>query len=446
MGNCLTREQDVGSEAMSIEKNTSLQRVSAQPGSKPASQQGGGPRGPGQERDGDKAMVKKSWYASSTASNRRKSRTRDSDLFSAEEEMADEAEHNDDDPDGTGGSRQSKGRRKKDANARYMWSVKSHRDGVKGVAWSRDGSTIVSASEDWTVSVIDSESGKVKKKVAGHHDGVTCVAFSPDGHYFLTGSYDNTVRVWDCVTLKTVGRTMRGHRSWVRCGAFSPDGSRCVSGSEDKTLRIWNVTTKRKAGRRIKGHSRNILGVAWSPDGSMIASCGGDNTVLLWDPDGMIQTGTPLRGHTKSVSCVAFSRDSETLVSGSFDGSIILWSVADAIMMESTPMVTLKGHTSWIYSIDVRGDTIVSAGGDKVTRAPKTAIPSRAPAMPCCAKCGSCLRGCEEIPPGEMEASSQRPETKKCAVHRLPTFPRTRTVIQVLAGWADTSKLMRMAN
>jgi len=399
MGNCVTKEDSDDTQGMLVESKASLRRVSAQPevaGHVSQQQQGGD----GEKREGDGRGAKKAVYSASAASGRRKSRVEYIDFVSADEEIdgegkgrggdgggrvgegverrrrsagthssSGEARHMDGDDVEESRSRldkKSKGRRKNEANARILWSVKSHKDGVKGVAWSEDGSTVVSASEDWTINVIDSQSGRVKKKLAGHHDGVTCVAFSPDGHYFLTGSYDNTMRMWDCVTLKTVGRTMRGHKSWVRCVAFSPDGKRCVSGSEDMTLRMWNTATKKKEGKRIKGHTRNVLGVAWSPDGSMIASCGGDNTVLLWDPDGMIQIGSPLRGHTKSVSCVAFSKDSETLVSGSFDGSIILWSVADSIMMATRPMVTLKGHTSWIYSIDMVGDTIVSAGGDKV--------------------------------------------------------------------------------
>ena len=50
------------------------------------------------------------------------------------------------------------------------------------------------------------------------------MAFSPDGTRILTGCEDNTARLWDAATGKPLA-TLAGHRAPVSAVAFSPDGT-----------------------------------------------------------------------------------------------------------------------------------------------------------------------------------------------------------------------------
>ena len=67
------------------------------------------------------------------------------------------------------------------------------------------------------------------------------VAYSPDGTRIVSGGWDSTVRLWDATTGQPVGKPLIGHTDWVSGVAFSPDGTRVVSGGWDKTLRLWPV-------------------------------------------------------------------------------------------------------------------------------------------------------------------------------------------------------------
>jgi WD40 repeat protein len=76
--------------------------------------------------------------------------------------------------------------------------------------------------------------------LTGYTDSVNAVAFSPDGHTLASGSDDHTIRLW---TLPSA--IITGHTSTVYAVAFSPDGHTLASGSSDQTIRLWNITNPR---------------------------------------------------------------------------------------------------------------------------------------------------------------------------------------------------------
>jgi len=69
---------------------------------------------------------------------------------------------------------------------------------------------------------------------------VLSVAFSPDGQTLASGSDDTTVRLWQ-VSDGTLLRTLEGHTDTVLSVAFSPDGQTLASGSWDRTVRLWEL-------------------------------------------------------------------------------------------------------------------------------------------------------------------------------------------------------------
>ena len=115
----------------------------------------------------------------------------------------------------------------------------------------------------------------------GHIRRVTSVAFSNDGTQIVSGSVDETVRVWD-VSTATELKILSGHTSWVNSVAFSNDGAHIVSGSSDKSVRVWNASTGAEL-KVLNGHTGGVNSVVYSKDGARIVS-GSDNTYIqVWD-------------------------------------------------------------------------------------------------------------------------------------------------------------------
>ena len=94
---------------------------------------------------------------------------------------------------------------------------------VYGLALSRDGSMLASATGDHAVRLWDLAAGKEMHKFMGHSGAVQTVAFSSDGHWLVSGSSDGSARIWDMVskTERVALIASPKNEAWL---AIAPDG------------------------------------------------------------------------------------------------------------------------------------------------------------------------------------------------------------------------------
>ena len=65
---------------------------------------------------------------------------------------------------------------------------------------------------------------KLVRTLRGHTDWIGRIAWSPDGRTLASPSQDRTIRLWDAETGHCL-RTLKGHTSFATSAAFDPTGA-----------------------------------------------------------------------------------------------------------------------------------------------------------------------------------------------------------------------------
>jgi WD40 repeat protein len=234
---------------------------------------------------------------------------------------------------------------------------------VSSIAVTRDGNRIVSGNWDATVNLWDANTGALTLKLKDDLSGIIgSVAFSPDGARLLSSASGRRIVLRDAAK-GTVVRTIGAHSGPVSSVAFSPGGDLILSGSHDRTLKLWKAADGALM-RTIDGHLDNVTSVAFSPDGKLLLSGSRDKTLKLW----RVSTGAlvhTMQGHSDWISSVAFSPDGNRIVSGSQDRTLKLWDVSTGSLVR-----TYEGHSHWVSSVAFSpdGERLLSGSYDRTLK------------------------------------------------------------------------------
>lgn len=158
--------------------------------------------------------------------------------------------------------------------------LSGHKNLVTSVAFSLDGTRLVSGGEDALVLLWDVPTGRRLREFINPDVRPVAVALSPDGRWIASGGSDLLVHLWDAQTGELC-RTLAGHRGIVQSVAFSPDGTRLVSGCFGHLLHVWDVPSG-KLTLALQGHQGGIPALAFSPDGRYFVSGSNDTTIKIW--------------------------------------------------------------------------------------------------------------------------------------------------------------------
>ncbi|XP_066464665.1 striatin-3 isoform X1 [Eleutherodactylus coqui] len=143
-----------------------------------------------------------------------------------------------------------------------------------------------------------------KYTLRSHFDGVRALAFHPVEPVLVTASEDHTLKLWNLQ--KTVPAkksasfdvepiyTFRAHMGPVLSLVVCSSGEHCFSGGIDSTIQWWNMLSSNVdpydtydpsvlAGTLL-GHTDAVWGLAHSGVKDKLLSCSADGTVRLWNP------------------------------------------------------------------------------------------------------------------------------------------------------------------
>jgi WD40 repeat protein len=229
-----------------------------------------------------------------------------------------------------------------------LYTLFGHTDIVDGLAWSPDGSKIVTASQDQTIRIWDEEAGQELQSIS--IEGVDRVSYpnwSSDGKQILvTANYagKSSYMVLDVES----GEVVFEHYSEefnIMSASWSPAGERIAAICDDDRIRVWEANVDDPI-MTIPDVKVPLGQPVWTPTGERILVGGRDGVVRMWS----VSTGEELSSYDVGGKVeVRLSPDGEYLaVIQSREDTILvfpMWDTLDELMAYAEDCCMLRELT-----------------------------------------------------------------------------------------------------
>lgn len=232
----------------------------------------------------------------------------------------------------------------------HVWK---HNDHVMDVVFSNDQKKVATASYDGYVRVFDVISGALLSQFETRSDPKYyevpyTISFTPNDLYLVIGTTANNLQLWELDTGKPF-RTYIGHTDLITGIAIDQSTGRFFSTSWDDTFREWDLLTGYQY-RKYNLHKGNVNDITLASHHPWVLSGGSDRKVILWDKN----TGEKIRsfiGHQNAVTSVHFINNDSLVLSYTIDGEMKVWDTFSGNLLYTQYFV---GEKDWL-SVDPLG-------------------------------------------------------------------------------------------
>ena len=229
-----------------------------------------------------------------------------------------------------------------------------HTSFVCSLAFSFDGTLLVSGSFDASIKLWDIQTGGIIKTFYGHTKAVCSVSISADNTTIASSSRDE-LYVWDIET----GRFNNiEHPDLVHTTAFSPVNPQLfLSVFESDAIQQWRISGCCIGSPFVGSHA------AFSSDGTQLASCYKQNVTILDTENGGITAKLDNNSDDYCLNYCCFSPDGRLVAAASTSYIIYLWKITSSNLQS---IRAFAGHRGDINTLIFSSSyVLISASLDK---------------------------------------------------------------------------------
>lgn len=205
--------------------------------------------------------------------------------------------------------------------------------GINSLAFTADGSRLITANENGLIHIINPKSGDVERIVR-----LPKASDVSSNGQTIVASQDGRIRLWK-VTDES-----------------NPSGRVLLSSGGDKAVRIWDV----RASENPLAKNLDFNKLELSPDGKLLAGLTSKQIIHIVDSrSGRVKYR--MRPHQgEKVTVLAFTPDGMALVTGTRGGTVQLWNLKNG-----KQVFISRYHTSAVTGFAVVKDKLLSVSRDK---------------------------------------------------------------------------------
>ena len=250
---------------------------------------------------------------------------------------------------------------------------------ISAVAISPDGMLVAGGGSDGHLYLFDRRTSRSPSaSIRGHAGAINALAFSRDGSRLVSGGDDRTVMLWRTQQVQlheAVGGTALRLPGMVTEGTvrFTADGRRLLVAAGESIL-VLDAARATPSGPPIRCEGAELAGLALHPDGTTVAGGSYGHRLLFADLERRVCAERPRSPRivvNRSVAtALTFSPDGTLLASGDTEGGLAVWNVAANLRGRylKEPVSDGPPVNSIVWTRDGAALAIGSAGHDRLWR------------------------------------------------------------------------------
>ncbi|RVX76103.1 hypothetical protein B0A52_00460 [Exophiala mesophila] len=188
------------------------------------------------------------------------------------------------------------------------------------------------------------------------------------GKWLVSGSRDRSLRVWDLETRRLRGKPLLGHSQSVLCLQFDPTEQEdvIISGSSDSSVIVWRFSTGERIHKIPSAHEESVLNLRF--DHRYLVTCSKDRKIKIWNRKHLTAADPDYPQHSRlsSARLPSYIVNLDEVEPSLLEARIANGSIR--ALQPYTLLMTLEGHGAAVNAIQINGDLIVSASGDRLIR------------------------------------------------------------------------------